>query len=78
MTQQSNHIQYANTQCRECTICMHEKELVKFSIECNHRFCSDCTSQIDKCPLCRREKKRISSYFGNDSHLSRLARLVGI
>ena len=78
MPQQMNYNTCTKIKCYECAICMQETELIKFSVECEHRFCTECSSQMDKCPLCRKNKKQISSYFGNHSHLSRLTRLIGI
>lgn len=35
----------------DCAICWDKQPDVELS--CKHRFCSDCTSRLARCPLCR-------------------------
>ena len=46
-----------------CNICLKEyKNIIKITTICNHTFCLDCLSKLNKCPYCRK-KLNIKKYF---------------
>ncbi len=70
-----------------CCICLDNKNTTFRTIPCNHEFCDKCIFEwLEKhqtCPLCRcvvnksMMKKCRDSYFGSDTHLFALAKLIG-
>ena len=36
----------------ECPVCLENEQQV-FAFSCIHTLCSECSSKIDKCPICR-------------------------
>jgi hypothetical protein len=46
---------YEDTTTNDCTICMEAPKAI-IIIPCGHYYtCSECTSRLDKCPICRCE-----------------------
>lgn len=46
-----------------CNICLKEyKNIIRIITTCNHTFCLDCLSKLNKCPYCRKDLK-VEIYF---------------
>ena len=63
-------------QLNECVICFQEQPLQRYG-DCGHKFCNFCVIEMSKCPLCRKTKKN-NTFFSQDTHLYKLAKLIGL
>lgn len=46
-----------------CNICLKEyKKIIRITTVCNHTFCLDCLSKLNKCPYCRKDLN-VKKYF---------------
>lgn len=61
----------------ECSVCWRSfsTSLVPISLLCGHSFCGDCSSDLRKCPLCRRRLQSGYTRSTNYSLLSLVNRL---
>ena len=61
----------------ECPICWRSfsSTLVPVTIVCGHSFCSDCSENLKKCPMCRRRLSTGYQRVTNYSLLSLVERL---
>ena len=61
----------------ECPICWRSfsSTLVPVTIVCGHSFCSDCSANLKKCPMCRRRLSTGYQRVTNYSLLSLVERL---
>lgn len=47
----NNYIKYLDAKVR-CAVC-YQNERDTLLPECGHLFCSECASNVDRCPICR-------------------------